>query len=235
MKMILQKVIASSGYCSRRKAEDMINKGQVKVNGEKATPGDQADPEKDIILIKNKPLPDIKEKVYIRLNKPAGYTCTNRKFPGEKNIFSLVQVPQRLFAIGRLDKDSRGLIILTNDGELTQMLAHPKFKHDKVYQVKVRGEIRHPKVFLNKLMKGIDIGDGDGFVSPKKALYQDDGTFLLTLEEGKKRQIRRMFQAMNLEIIDLKRISFGKLGVGGIKEGEWAYLSKHELEKLKEK
>ncbi len=232
--MILQKVIASSGYCSRRKAEEMINKGQVKVNGEKAVAGDQADPDQDKILVKNKPLPKIKEKIYIRLNKPIGYTCTNRQFPGEKNIFSLINLPHRLFAIGRLDKNSRGLVILTNDGELTQTLAHPKFKHDKVYQVKVRGEIRHPKVFLSKLMKGVDIGEGDGIVTTKKVSYQPTNTFILTIDEGKKRQIRRMFQAMNLEIVDLTRINFGKLGVGGLKEGAWAHLSKAELDKLKQ-
>lgn len=234
MKIILQKLIASSGHCSRRKAEEMIRKGQIKLNGIKAVPGDKADPDIDTVFINNKPLKKIPEKIYIRLNKPSGYTCTNRKFPGEKNIFSLVDIPQRLFTIGRLDKNSRGLVILTNDGSLNQLLSHPKYKHKKIYQVKPIGEIRHPKVFINKLKKGVDIGEGDGIVSIKKAIFQEDGTFLITLIEGKKRQLRRMFKAMHLEIRDLKRINFGKLGIGGLKEGKWSYLNNIEINKLKE-
>ena len=110
MKMILQKAIAESGYCSRRKAEELIRNGKVEINGSPAFIGEQADPEKDKITIQGHLLPKPEKKIYLMLNKPLGYTCTNRRFPNEKNVFDLVNLPNRLFTIGRLDKNSRGLI-----------------------------------------------------------------------------------------------------------------------------
>ena len=143
--MILQKAIAMSGYCSRRKADELIRAGHVRVNGEMATIGDMADPETDIITIKGKALAGPEKKIYIKLNKPLGYTCTNQKFKDEKNIFSLVDVPERLFAVGRLDKNSRGLVLLTNDGDMAQRLAHPRFQHEKIYEVRLRDDVKNPE------------------------------------------------------------------------------------------
>src|SRR5680860_69388 len=116
MIMVLQKIIAESGLASRREAEKMIKMGSIKINGKLAVLGDKADPEQDKITFRGKPLPQKAEKIYIKLNKPVGYTCTNRSFPGEQNIFQLISLKERLFSIGRLDKDSRGILLLTNDG-----------------------------------------------------------------------------------------------------------------------
>ena len=231
--MILQKAIAASGYCSRRKADELIRAGYVRINGVLATIGDQADPEKGSISVKGRNLPGPEKKIYIKLNKPLDYTCTNKKFKSEKNIFDLIDIPERLFAVGRLDKDSHGLILLTNDGDMAQRLAHPRFQHEKMYEVKVREEVRKPQAVMNKLMQGIDIGEGDGTARIKSVKYLQDRIFIITLTEGKKRQIRRMFAWLGLKVIDLQRIGLAGLGIGILKEGAWAYLSQEEIEKLK--
>lgn len=231
--MILQKIIAQSGYASRRKADELIRSGVVKVNGHLATIGDSADSAKDKITIKGKPLPQVEKKIYLKLNKPLGYTCTNRQFPGEKNIFDLVKIPARLYAVGRLDKNSRGLILLTNDGEMTQRLAHPRYEHEKTYEVKVRGEIRSGQLIADRLVKGVDIGEGDDIAHAKKARYLQNNSFIIILSEGKKRQIRRMFAFFQLEVTDLRRTELAGLELGSLAEGHWAYLSKEEITNLK--
>jgi len=231
--MILQKAIAASGYCSRRKADELIRAGYVRINGEMATIGDQADPEKDIISVKGKNMPGPEKKIYIKLNKPLDYTCTNKKFKNEKNIFDLVDIPERLFAVGRLDKDSHGLVLLTNDGDMAQRLAHPRFQHEKMYEVKVREEVRNPQAVMNKLLQGIDIGEGDGTGRIKSVKYLQNRVFIITLTEGKKRQIRRMFAWLGLKVIDLQRIGLAGLGIGILKEGTWVYLTPEEIIKLK--
>jgi len=248
MKTILQKIIAASGYSSRRQAEKLIQEGKVQLNGRKAIPGDMADPSQDKITIKGKSIAaTAAEPIYIKLNKPAGYTCTNRRFPGENNIFDLVRVSTRLFAVGRLDKDSRGLVLLTNDGALTQRLAHPRFEHEKVYEVKVAGPIKNPGALAGQLTKGVDLGDGDGLgrarraslkemLSPVKKStgeYLQKAIFIITLSEGKKRQIRRMFSALNIAVLDIKRVNLAGLPLGELPEGRWDHLSPEELEILK--
>ncbi len=232
MKIILQKIIAMSGYSSRRHAELLIREGKVNINGRLALLGDQAEPDEDKITVNGRLIPSAEEKVFVMLNKPLGYTCTNRKFTGEKNIFDLVDLPARLYAVGRLDKDSRGLILLTNDGDLTQQLSHPKFEHEKEYEVKIRDEVINPEMVIKNLIGGIDIGDGDGIVRAAKAKYLQKDLFVITLNEGKKRQIRRMFEKLGTRVIDLKRISLGGLTLGNLPEGKWDYLSKEEVENL---
>lgn len=231
--MILQKIIATSGYCSRRRADELIRAGHVQINGELATIGDQADPLKDIVTIKGKSLPRAAAKIYIKLNKPRGYICTNRSFPNEKSIFDLVNVEERLFAVGRLDKDSRGLVLLTNDGDLTQHLAHPKFQHEKLYEVAIKEKIIKPELITTKFKQGLDIGEGDGMVRVKSIKYLQNNLFIITLNEGKKRQIRRMFKLFGLTVADLKRPSLAGLELGTLAEGRWAYLSPEEISNLK--
>lgn len=238
MDLVLQKIIAASGLASRRKAEKIIKAGRAKINGQTATLGDRADATKDKITVNGHLISAAAKKIYIKLNKPVGYTCTNRRFAGQKNIFDLVKVPARLFAVGRLDKDSHGLVLLTNDGDLTERLAHPRFKHEKIYEVQVKGEIKDGQKVVENLMKGVDIGVGDdgindGRVRAKRAQYLQNGLFVITLSEGKKRQIRRMFKALNMEVIDLKRAALGNLRLGDLKIGQWEYLKKEEIEKLK--
>ena len=167
--MVLQKFIASCGLCSRRKAEALIKQGRVRVNGRviKKLSGQRVN-ENDKVKIDNKYLQPVK-KIYIKLNKPIGYTCTNRKFKNEKNIFDLVKYKERLFAVGRLDKASRGLILLTNDGKLAQKLMHPRYEHQKIYIITIFSpHFLISQQFINKLIlqfkKGIDIGGDDGLV-----------------------------------------------------------------------
>jgi len=233
MKMIIQKAIARSGLCSRRHAEELIRDGRVKVNGATAFLGEQADPDKDKITVNNRLIPGVVKNVYIILNKPIGYTCTNRRFPNEKNIFELVDSPIRLFAVGRLDKDSHGLVLLTNDGSLTQKLSHPKFENEKDYEVRIRDEVVNPEMVIKKLLDGVDIGEGDGIVRAKKVKYLQNELFVITLNEGKKRQIRRMFAALGTKVSDLKRVSLGGLTLGNLPEGRWDYLTEEEINNLK--
>ena len=238
MKEVLQKIIAASGIASRRGAEAMIRDGLVKLNGYQAKLGERAD-DADEITVNGKKLERSVEKIYIKLNKPMGYTCTNRYFKGEKNIYSLVNLPQKLFAIGRLDKDSRGLVILTNDGELTAKLTHAKFGSEKKYLVKCAADDRLlKKVTIDQtvrtLKKGVDLGEGEGLGWAKSAEYLN-GTFTLVLTTGRKRQVRRMFQGLHYHVVDLFRTEIAGVMLGDLPEGKWEDLTDYELNKLKVK
>lgn len=215
---VLQKFIADSGYCSRRRAEELIADGRVKVNGAVAEPGRKVD-EKDKVQVDGRPLSSPSSKIYIKLYKPAGYVCTNRRFAGEKNVFDLVQVKERLFVAGRLDKDSRGLVVLTNDGEWVNKITHPSFGCEKEYHVQVS---RLDADILRSLRKGVDIGD-EGVVRVKKVEKMDDHTIKIVLEQGKKRQIRRMLSAGGVKVKDLKRVRIHNIGLEELQEGEWTY------------
>jgi pseudouridine synthase len=205
----------------------------VKINGQLAAIGESADPMKDKITIKGHLINVAEKKIYVKLNKPLDYTCTNRKFPGEKNIFDLVKIPARLYAVGRLDKNSRGLVLLTNDGELTQRLAHPRYEHGKKYEVKVSGEIKNGKLIADRLMKGVDIGEGDDIAHAQEAQYLQNNFFIITLSEGKKRQIRRMFDVFDLRVVDLNRTALAGLELGDLALGKWEYLNPEEIKELK--
>lgn len=236
MKINLQKFIASSGICSRRKAGDLIKQGRVMVNGKLAELGMRAD-ESDKVEVGGKVLNLAGNKIYIKVNKPVGYTCTNQKFSGEKNIFELVDLKSsaeesaRLFIVGRLDKDSRGLVLLTNDGEMAQWLAHPSFEHEKKYEVRIknRGEGimngREAEEIIRKFKNGVDIGkDISEIARAKDVKYLGDNKFLVVLTTGKKRQIRRMFYSLGYDVEDLLRTGIGNLELGNLKEGEWEYV-----------
>jgi len=236
MEIRLQKFIANAGLCSRRKAEELIIEGRVKVNKKIVTIGTKVT-EEDEILVDNKAIELKKDdKVYIKINKPVGYTCTNREFKGEKNIFNLIKSKKRLFCIGRLDKDSRGLVLLTNDGELTQKLTHPKYQHRKIYIVKVY-ENKQDLLTMDKVKNvekackaGID--SEEGLMKAKEVKYLGSGNFKITLTEGKKRQIRKMFGSLDLRIKDLKRVGVDDLKLDELKESDWKYLSKEEVKNL---
>jgi 23S rRNA pseudouridine2604 synthase len=253
MKIVLQKFIADSGYCSRRQAENLIRLGLVFVNGEEAELGMRAD-EKDEVKINGKLVSLNKNKIYLKLNKPIGYTCTSRKFEDEKNVFELLKpslraersnpvksgnpeiasstgatglltMTSRLFIVGRLDKNSHGLVILTNDGDWAEKMAHPRFEKEKEYIIKLsitNYELRINEI-LNSFKKGIDIGEGDGVVRAKKIEYLGDNKFKIILTQGKKRQIRRMFTALGYRVLDLKRTKIGNIELGDLGNGKWEY------------
>ena len=238
-KINLTKLIADNSIFSRRQAEKMIKNGLVKVDGHQAILGEKVNQEAKII-VNNKELKKTTEKIYIKLNKPRGYVCTNKVFKNEKNIFSLINDPicKKIFSLGRLDKDSHGLILLTNDGDLTYELTHPKFEHQKTYIVKIENDYRLNNSFLNKLTnefkKGIDIGEK----TPAKAIkikVISNNEFEIVLGEGKKRQIREMFKYFKLIVADLKRVDFAGVTLGNLKEGQWIYLTDNEIKKLKGK
>lgn len=235
MKIILQKYIAQSGHCSRRHGERLIRESRVKLNGKPAKIGDTIDPENPPdIKIDGRALRLPEAKIYIKLNKPAGFTSTTRKFKGESNVFDLVKVKERLFIVGRLDKDSRGLILLTNDGELTDKLTHPRYEKEKEYLAVVSGAVADPKKIVKQLTEGVDIGEGDGIALAKKVKNLGGERFSIILTQGKKRQIRRMFKALGLTVKDLVRVRIGQLELGSLKEGDWKKLTEDEIKKLKQ-
>jgi len=231
--IVLQKFIADSGFCSRRQAEVLIKAGKVELNGEKARLGLRVG-ENDVVKINGKKIGLAKERIYIKLNKPAGYVCTNAGFRGEKSVFDLVNLKTRMFVVGRLDKESRGLVLLTNDGELAQKLTHPSFQHEKIYELRVSGHLGRVNEVVKNIKAGVNIGEGDGVVKPKNVKYLDADRFSLVLTEGKKRQIRRMFEAVGCEVTDLLRTEISGLTLWKLGEGEWKFLTKEEINKLNE-
>jgi len=229
MKIVLQKYLAEAGFSSRRQAEKFISEGRVKINGKIAHLGERAD-ENDEVIVSGKKIEIKDQKVYILLNKPVGYTCTNRSFKGERNVFDLVKTQERLFVVGRLDKNSHGLVFLTNDGALAQEMTHPRYEMPKVYRVMVAseeeiGEEQADKV--NKRFKtGIDIGEDDGVAKASDIKYFGNNTFKITLTQGKKRQLRRMFAILGYNVVDLERIALGSYKLDDLKEGKWREIIK---------
>jgi 23S rRNA pseudouridine2605 synthase len=248
MKIILQKFIAQTGYSSRRKAEELIRTGKVTVDGIVAKVGESFE-EKDLnskleVRINGKTLNLPDKKIYIILNKPVGYVCTTRRFKGEKNIFELIETPEKnsLIIAGRLDKDSRGLLLLTNDGEVVYRLTHPKFRHEKKYTVDIKTNQKQTDLdyILKSFRQGIDIGEGDGVVRAKaiKCLNPQTGAdlkFEIVLTQGKKRQIRRMFKKIGFKVINLMRTEIAGIELSNLPEGKWRELNEFEIKKLLDK
>lgn len=225
----LQKLISTAGLMSRRAAEKLIAEGKVTVNGRPALLGEKADPETDTILIDGVPLdPDV-EKVYVMLNKPKGYVTTMSDEKGRKNVSMLVEdAGARLYPVGRLDLNSEGLLIMTNDGDFANRLMHPSNNVHKTYEVIVEGDsIPAAVVFL----KGpVEI---DGTIVRAKAVELTESsptraTIRVTIGEGKNREVRKMCAAAGLKVIALKRIREGTLELGDLKSGQWRYLTPEE-------
>jgi pseudouridine synthase len=236
IKIPLTKFIANSGYCSRRRAEKLIREGRVFINGKTAALG-QTVAEKDNIEVNGKKIILAKEKIYIIVNKPTGITCTNKKFPGEKNIFSLlpkkITTKYKLHVAGRLDKNSRGLVLLTNDGNLTERLTHPRYEHKKIYELKTKNYQPGAESKITYLLiRGVDIGEESEKAKAYQAKYLGNGKFKIVLTEGKKRQLRRMFKNLGYEVADLKRTAIGELKLGNLKKANWRFLTPTETKKL---
>lgn len=223
--MRINKYIAHSGYTSRRKADDLIYESRVKVNGKIISEPGYKVKDGDRVEVDGKLL-SLEEKFYIKLYKPVGFITSNFDPFNEKDLNDLVDINQRFFAAGRLDKDSEGLLIITNDGEFTNNLTHPKFKLDKEYIVKIdRG--------LNKdqekaFEKGLDIGRGEK-TSDASLTYLGDRTYKVIIHQGYNRQIRRMFKVLGAEVISLKRIRVGKIKIADLKKKEYRYFNDEEL------
>lgn len=233
MRERLQKILSSRGVASRRAAEEIIAAGRVSVNGCVAALGDSADAENDEILLDGKPLPIRQENVYIMLHKPRGYVTTLSDEKGRQDVSLLVaDCGVRVYPVGRLDMDSEGLLLFTNDGEFANALMHPKHEVNKTYEVWVRGH--HPGGF-KLLCRPIEL-DGYRIKPPHVKLLREDGTkakYLITIHEGRNRQIRRMCEAAGMTVTRLRRISEGQLRLGDLPLGKWRYLTEDEVQMLK--
>lgn len=230
----LQKLIAQAGLASRRQAEAWIADGRVLLNGAIAQLGDRAELGRDEIVVNGRKLGSAEQKVTVLLNKPRGYISTLSDPQGRKLVTELVaELPQRLFPVGRLDYNTEGLLLLTNDGELSQRLSHPRHHVEKTYLVKVRGSLSEQKLRL--LRDGIVLTDGK--TQPAKVenvrAGSASGWFELTIREGRNRQVRRMCEAVDLQVVRLKRIRIGFLGLGNVAVGRYRLLTPQEVSSLK--
>lgn len=232
MKERLQKLLASRGVCSRRKAEEWILAGRVSCNGRVAQLGESADLETDTILVDGKPLPSAQKNVYIMLHKPRGYVTTLSDEKGRKDVSGLVaDCGCRVYPVGRLDMDSEGLLLLTNDGAFANELMHPKHEVDKTYRVTVKGCT--PEA-VEKLKQPVSL-DGYTVRPPQVTLVDakgEKGWLDVTIHEGRNRQVRRMCAMAGMEVLRLKRIAEGGLRLGSLPLGKWRYLSPEEVEML---
>lgn len=231
----LQKILSARGVCSRRKAEEMILAGRVLCNGKIARLGDSADPDVDEIKIDGQLLPAGEDCVYIMLHKPRGYVTTLRDEKGRLDAAQLVaDCGVRVYPVGRLDMDSEGLLLFTNDGAFANELMHPKHEVDKTYRVMVRG---YSDEALEKLKKPVTL-DGYTIKKPGVSLIcrsetSDKAQLEVVIHEGRNRQVRRMCAMAGLEVQRLIRVAEGPVQLGDLKRGAWRYLTKEELAKLK--
>ncbi len=229
----LQKIIARSGLCSRRAAEDLLRAGKVQVNGAVAALGDQADPETDEITVDGRPLAAKPQAVYLMLHKPRGYVTTLSDEYGRKTAAELVaDCGERVFPVGRLDKESEGLLLFTNDGALMQRLIHPSGEVDKTYHVTVRGALESA---VEKLSALRDV-EGEPIRPARVRLLEQWSKELLleiVIHEGKNRQIRRMCRQCGLEVARLQRVGEHTLTLGSLAPGRWRYLTEEEVRILK--
>jgi len=228
----VQKIISNAGYCSRRKAEDLIRAGKVKVNGKTVAIGASADREKDIVLVDGKRL-RFSRKVYFLLNKPKGYVCSRDDPIIKKSVYDIVRTPEKVYTVGRLDVLSEGLIILTNDGDFANHVMHPRYEVAKTYQVRLDKEfnilghkhrVENGMVLRDKLDRPFKTGKMHLSVDPK-----DKKNIYLTLHEGKNRIVRRIFERLGYKLFQLVRVRIGNIRIEGLDRGRSRELTKEEI------
>lgn len=230
----LQKFLSECGVASRRKSEELILEGKVKVNGRPATIGDKVDPKRDKVTVRGKRVIPVTEKVYIMLHKPRGFVTTMKDERDRKCVDDLVKdVGVKVFPVGRLDKNSEGLLLMTNDGAVANKLTHPSSHINKTYRVTVKGKVEDEQVGI--LSNGSISLDGkkvlpcDVFVIDRK----EDRTVLnFIISEGRNRQIRRMCEAVKLEVIRLKRTEIAGIKLGMLPQGSWRNLNEREMQRI---
>lgn len=230
----LQKYLAEAGVASRRKCEEFIQKGRVKINGNVATLGEKVNPEIDKVEFDNKEIGKIEEHVYILLNKPIGYVTTAKEQFGRDSVLDLVKVKQRIVPVGRLDMYTSGALLLSNDGDFIYKVTHPKHEVDKTYTVTLKGIVTNEDV--QKLKNGVEI---EGYVTKPaqvKILKTDEekniSRLAITIHEGKNRQVRKMCEAIGKKVQALHRTKIGNIEVKELKLGTWRYLRPDEVEYL---
>ena len=232
----LQKYLADAGVASRRASEEIITAGRVRVNGETAQLGMSVEPGKDVVLLDGKAIGQ-KEAIYtIALYKPKGIVCTSEDPQGRNTVQEYVKdIPARLYNVGRLDINTEGLLLMTNDGELAYRMTHPKFSVEKTYYAICDGKLTASEIA--SLVNGVQLDDGmtaPARVDHVRATKMGDTTFLITIHEGRNRQIRRMLEAVGHRTLRLKRERFGPITLGNLAPGETRQLSSGELNSLHE-
>ena len=224
--MRINKFISETGYYSRRETNRLIAMQRITVNGEICEPGQEVEPD-DIVLVDGKPIPKKTHPIYIALNKPVGITCTAAKHI-EGNIIDFVNYPERIFPVGRLDKASQGLILMTNDGDIVNKMMRSEYGHEKEYIVTV--DKPFDDAFLKGMAGGVTIRDGQ--TNPCDIYRISDCVFRIILTQGMNRQIRRMCRAFGYTVTRLERIRIMNITIGGIETGQWRDLTEEELSEL---
>jgi pseudouridine synthase len=226
--MRLQKFLSSAGVCSRRKGERFIQEGRVRVNGRRVSElGTKVDADIDFVEFDGQPVSANSQPLYIALNKPKDYVCSCFQ-KNHKTVLDLLNISERVYPVGRLDKDSTGLLLLTNDGRLHYRLTHPSFDHEKEYEVTVAQAL--PEAVLRKLAKGLPLMGVK--TRPARVKRISSRCFLMVLQEGKNRQIRRMLRKVGNQVTDLKRVRIANIMLGSLPVGRWRYLTKKEKDRL---
>ncbi len=226
--MRLQKYLSQCGISSRRRAEELIKQGVVILNGLQASIGAIIDPEKDVVKIFGKQVKHADKFVYVALNKPVGYISSCSDLQGA-SVLDLVDINQKIYPVGRLDMGSQGLMILTNDGDLTNKLTHPKYECEKSYEVRVKDALIDSDIDILRI--GVELEDGR--TKPCTITKIDDHTLVFILKEGKNRQIRRMFDSINNKVVLLNRTRIKNILLGDLKIGDWRELTEDEVSELK--
>ncbi len=229
----LQKFLSECGVASRRKSEELILAGSVKINGVKAILGDKVDPFKDKVTVKGKPIKKIDEKVYIMLHKPRGFITTMSDEQGRRCVADLVEdAPQKVYPVGRLDRDSEGMLLMTNDGEFSNLMMHPRTHVSKTYRVTVRPPVTDQ--MLDKIACGIEIDGRMTAPCEVEIIQKEENRVVLrfVLYEGRNREIRRLCEAVGLQVARLKRVAIDTLKLGMLPQGKWRLLSEQEVKKL---
>ncbi len=232
-KVRLQKFMSECGVASRRKSEELIESGKVRVNGAVASLGDKINPKKDTVTVNGKKIVKQKEHKYIMLHKPRGFITTMSDEMERKCVAQLISdVPQRVYPVGRLDRDSEGLLLFTNDGEFANALTHPKKHVSKTYRVTVRPGITDEQ--LSAITEGIIIDDRKTAPAEVRVVTKEENRVVLEiiLYEGRNRQIRKMCEQLGLEVARLKRTAIGSVKLGMLKQGDWRELTEDEVRKL---
>ncbi len=241
MNMRINKYLDLCGVASRRKADELIVSGRVLLNGKKATLGQEVDERKDIVTVDGKEVKLASNYIYIKMNKPKGYICSEHDERGRKTVFELLKgkIDTRVFSIGRLDYDTEGLLLFTNDGDMAQKLMHPSHEVEKTYHVTIEGTISQSELAVLRagvVVKGSRMPQckADFVESTKKPNGKTVTKVSIKIKQGQNRQVRRMFEAIGKEIILLKRVAIGDITLGSLKRGETKPLSEKELSILNE-
>ncbi len=232
--MRINKFMAECGVASRRACDEMILEGRVKVNGKKIdTPGLEINEFNDAVTLDGRRITLVSKKYYIMLHKPKGYVTTVKDDKGRKTVMELIKIRSRLYPVGRLDYDTEGLLLLTNDGQLAYALTHPSHEVPKTYIAKIKGKISDTEV--RQLRKGVEI-DGKMTLPAVVKIIETDDEFSrveVTIKEGRNHQIKKMFEVVGKEVVFLKRTAIGPLKLGGLGRGEYKNLTSKEIEILK--